>query len=347
MRVCDGTSFCSVSNSAARRDCPCAYPALRYSRPVKAVYRFLTSPRLALVLILVIAGLSVIATLVPQGYPEQWYVDRYPAFILALVRTFHLDSFFTSAVFLAPVGLFTVNLAGCATDRLVGRLRRRALPRFGPDLVHAGLLVLIAAGLATALGRREVALTLSAGETAALDPSRTIQIVSLASRVYDDGTPAEWTSTVLVLHDGREEVRAFPIEVNHPLRLPGMSVYQADWGADGTLRLADRAGGTVTPRVGDWLEQGDSRWVYARLEKAGEEWTAVFARVRADRLLETRTLRPGDVIGPFTVRGIEAREVTGLRAVRDPGVAPFLVGLVLVAAGLVVTLAQRRREAGR
>ncbi len=293
---------------------------------MKSVYRFLKSPWLAVVTILVIAGLAIFAT-----FPGALREDP--------------RDFFRSAIFLAPVGVFTLNLLICAVDRFVGRILRHAPFRLGPDLVHLGLLVLIAAGLVTALGRQEKGLVLSAGDSAALDGSRTIQVISLQSRVYENGSPRAWTSTVRVVRAGQEEVASYPIEVNHPLRLPGIRIYQADWGADGVLRLADAKGGIVTPQRGDWLEQADTRWVYTRLEKSGDAWEAVFAHVRGTQVLESRALRVGDDIGPFTVQGIDAREYTGLRAVHDPGVLPFLAALVLAVAGLALTLVQRRQDA--
>ncbi len=311
-----------------------------------ALYRFLKSTRVAVVLILVITGLSLVATLVPQGRPDAWYQARYGALLYALIRTLGMESFFRSILFLVPVAFFTINLGVCAVDRLVRRARQRATRRFGPDLVHIGLLVLIAGGLVTALGRQETTLTLSEGETAAITPAYTLSLLSFQYLRYPDGSPQEWISTVKVVHDGKEEVPSYPIEVNHPLRLPGMSVYQASWDVTGTLHLADQAGAAVMPPPvpGDYFQQGDSKWVFARFEKAEDAWTVVFEQYRDTTRLASRSLRPGDTIGPFTVKGIEATQITGLKAVRDPGGAPFLAAAVLIVAGLALTFIQKRGD---
>ena len=311
-----------------------------------AFYRLLKSTRVAVVLILVITVLSLLATLVPQGRPDAWYEARYGAFLSALIRAAGMESFFRSVLFLVPVSLFTVNLGVCAVDRLVNRARHHAKPRFGPDLVHVGLLVLIAGGLVTALGRQETSLTLAEGESAAIAPAYQLSLLSFQYLRYPDGSPREWISTVKVTREGREEVSSFPIEVNHPLRLRGMSVYQVSWEVTGTLHLTDQAGAAVMPPPvpGDYFEQGDTKWVFARFQRETDAWTAVFEQFRDTTLLASRSLRPGDTIGPFTVQGVDAKEITGLKAVRDPGGVPFLAAAVLIVGGLALTFIQKRGD---
>ena len=138
-----------------------------YSLAVKTILNVFKSVRLALALILVIVVLSLLATLVPQGRPDAWYQERYSPAVSSLVSFMGLGNFFRTPLFLIPVMLFTLNLAVCAADRLVRRARARSPRRYGPDLVHIGLLVLIAAGLVTALGRQEKMWALGAGDDAA------------------------------------------------------------------------------------------------------------------------------------------------------------------------------------
>jgi hypothetical protein len=255
-----------------------------------------------------------------------------------------MEGFFSSVLFFAPVCLFTVILGVCSADRFVGRTRRGAPRRLGPDLIHVGLLVLIGAGVVTGLSRQEQTWTLAEGETADLSPAYSLTLVSLESQLYESGAPKEWTSTVKVVHDGKEEPAAYAVQVNHPLRLRGLSVYQADWGIDGTLRLSDPDGKAVTPSPGDWFAEGDTRWVFARFQKAGVTWEVTWQQYRGNGIVGSRNLGIGQTIGPFTVHDIQAREITGLKAVRDPGSRPFLAALVLVTAGLVLTFVQKKGE---
>jgi cytochrome c biogenesis protein ResB len=317
---------------------------MRYSLAVKAVLGFFKSVRLALVLILTIASLSLLATLIPQGRPDAWYQARYSPALYRLISLVGMGNFFTSAVFLVPVFLFTLNLSVCAVDRLVRRAQVRAPRRYGPDLVHIGLLVLIAAGLVTALGRQEKMWTLGVGDEAAIDARTTLHLLSFQFLKYDNGAPKEWISTVRVKQEGRPVIDSFPIEVNRPLRLRGMSVYQATWETVGTLDLRTADGGKESATTGEGFPDGDSFWYFADVEQAGDLWRAVFQEIRENRIVSSRTLSRGDGIGPFTVEGISARQVTGLKAVRDPGIVPFLAALTIVLTGLLLTFIQKRGD---
>jgi cytochrome c biogenesis protein len=253
---------------------------------VKAVYGFFKSVRLKIVLILAIAALSLLASLVPQGRSDAWYGSHYSPVLTGLIRRAGLPRFFSSAGFLIPAFLLTLNLGVCAVDRVIRRVKNKARPRYGPDLIHLGLLILIAGGVVTALGRQETRWSLAVGEDAALSSTYALHLLSLQFLKYDNGAPKEWTSMVRVTREGNVEIPSFPIRVNQPLRLKGLSVYQT-----------------------------------------------------------ARELRAGDTLGPYTISGITAREVTGLKAVSDPGFAPLLAALLIIAAGLCLTFIQSRGEA--
>ncbi len=214
---------------------------------LRSIFLFFKSVRLALLLIVLIVVLSLLATLVPQGRPESWYQARYAPGILAVITFLHLAGFFRSAIFLVPIGFFTASLACCTVDRLVRRVRTGAPHRYGPDLVHIGLLVLVAGGLVTAMGRQETTWSLGEGDEAGIGSGYTLRLVSFQYLRYDNGSPRDWISTVNVAREGRDEIAAFPIEVNHPLRLKGITVFQSTFEVNGTLRLRDPEGADVAP----------------------------------------------------------------------------------------------------
>jgi cytochrome c biogenesis protein ResB len=311
---------------------------------VSAIFRALKSVRLAVTLILIITALSLLATLVPQGRPDAWYQGRYAPAVYQAVRLAGFESFFRSPLFLLPVLVFTVNLAACAADRLVRRAKSGMKRRHGPDLIHVGLLVLIAAGLVTALGRQEKTWPLAVGETATITSSYSLRLLSFQFLTYPDGSPREWISTVSVTHDGKEETAPFPIQVNKPLRLKGVSVYQASWDVEGILDLQQQNGEKVTATTGQGFQEGDSFWYFSDVRAAGAGLAAEFREFKGRTLASTLTVKPGDRIGPFTVKGVSKRDLTGLKAVRDPGVFPFLAALVIVLAGLSLTFIQKRGD---
>jgi len=310
---------------------------------VKAVYSFFKSVRLTIVLILVIAALSLLASLVPQRRPDAWYRSHYSPFVSALIRLAALPRFFSSAGFLVPALLLTLNLGVCAVDRVVRRVKNKSTPRYGPDLIHLGLLILIAGGVVTALGRQETTWSLAVGEDAALNSTYALHLLSLQYLKYDNGAPKEWTSTVRITREGNIEIPSFPIRVNQPLRLKGLSVYQTAWELQGILDLKDADGQEVTATTGQGFPLGQSFWYFAEAQKARDAWSIVAVEYEGKEMkpVSTRELRAGDTLGPYTVLGITAREITGLKAVKDPGFAPFLAALVIIAVGLAVTFVQK------
>jgi cytochrome c biogenesis protein ResB len=310
---------------------------------LRSAYAFFKSVRLAIVLIVVIVVLSLLATLVPQGRPDAWYQSHYSPGLFLVIRALHAQDFFSSAIFLVPVCFFTVNLAFCTVDRFVRRVRTRSPRRYGPDLIHIGLLVLIASGLVTASGRAEQTQFLAEGQEADIGSGYTLRLLSFEFLRYGNGSPRDWISKVAVAREGLQETASFPIQVNHPLRLRGLTVYQSSWDVNGTLRLKDADGNDVVPpSPGDSFPLGDSRWMFAAFRRDGSAWGVEFRRYRGGDLEETRILRPGDSIGPFTVTGITGQEITGLKTVRDPGLAPFLAAVLLIVAGLCLTFIQQR-----
>jgi hypothetical protein len=314
-------------------------------RRVNAVYRFFKSTRLAVVLILLIVVLSLVATLVPQGGDDAWYQARYAPILFALIRVFGYKAFFTSLTFLIPVLLFTVNLAVCTVNRFVVRARAGARRRYGPDLLHVGLLVLIAGGIVTAQFRHEKTWQLSAGDDVALTSTYSLHLVSFQFLKYDNGSPKDWISTVSVSRGGSPTMASYAIAVNHPLRLPGLTVYQSSWENEGTLDVTQPDGTAVTATTGQGFQDGDSFWYFSDVQENSGVTQAVFDEYKGDVRASTRSVGPGDTIGPFTVRAVASRLVTGLKGVEDPGYAPFLVALVMILAGLALTFIQKRGEA--
>ena len=310
-----------------------------------AIGKALSSIRLGIGLIGALVLLAGIGTLIPQGMSGAWYESHEGPALARLILFLRLDVFFRSAVFLAPAGLLTVNLASCAVSRLVRRAAGRAPKRYGPDLVHLGLLALIASGLVTGLGRQEDTLVMVEGDEASIGSGYHVALRSLQFVAYADGSARDWISTVGVTRAGSQEVSVVPIRVNHPLRLPGVTVYQSGWDVIGTLRLRDRSGAAVRPpQPGDWFRMGDSLWIFDGFRHDGPAWSAAFSRYNDRELVERRILRPGDAVGPFTVVAVAAHDRTGLRVVRDPGLVPFLVALLVVSSGICLTFLQRRGD---
>ncbi len=256
-----------------------------------------------------------------------------------------LSTFVHSPLFFIPVVLLAISLGVCGAHRAATRLRARAKPRFGPDLIHLGLFVLICGGLLSALGRQEKLLSMEAGDLARIDASRTIRVLSLDVQRYANGSPREWVSTVSVLRNGSIEVASFPIRVNAPLRLRGTSIYQATWTTEGVLGLRDAEGKEPIATTGQGFRHGDTLWYFARVEPGDAGLSAIFEQWKGNQKVGERRVTRGGSIGPFTVVSVSSRDMTGLRVVRDPGFPVVIAALAVLAAGLALTFFQRKKDA--
>lgn len=113
--------------------------------------------------------------------------------------------------------------------------RKRRLGWFGSDVVHVGLLVILAGGFASGLGSRRADLALSEGQTADVPrASFQVRLDKFETEFYPQGGVKDWKSTVTVV-EGGAAVLTRVVEVNEPLRYKGYSFYQSahgtNWGA--------------------------------------------------------------------------------------------------------------------
>lgn len=309
---------------------------------MQVLYRFLKSVRLAITVILLITALSVLSTLVPQGRESAFYRAQYSPALYALITALGFDRYFSSALFIIPVTLFALNLGVCAVDRVVRRTRMKAQKRFGPDIVHIALLVLIAGGLVTTLGRREKDFFVAQGQEAEVTPHYSIKLLSFEYLKYENGSPRAWISTVDVLRDGVLEAAALPIRVNHPLRLKGVSIYQATWENQSTFLFRDTTGAETTARIGEGFKDADSVWYLADVVEDGGSQKALLQQYTGNVLVSIRKLAVTESLGQYTLVSIQQKLVTGLRAVSDPGFTTVIIGAVLLALGLMLTFVQNR-----
>jgi len=311
---------------------------------LSSLFRFFKSVRLAIVLILIVTVLSVLATLVPQGLDPGMYRDMYPPPLYHVITVLDFNHFFSSLLFRAAVGLFAVNLGVCMVDRVVRQVKKKSGRRWGPDLVHLGLLVLITGGLVTSVTRQEGYLRMGEGDELQVAAGTTLRLVSFRTVLYDDGRPRSWTSTVEIRRPGSDQVVTFPIRVNHPLRMDGVNIYQASWGRQDLAVFRDGKGDQAALADGESLRDGDSSWRFDHIVQGGDGQRALFEQYQGSRLVSTRELDAGDSIGDLTLLRMGNREFSGLRATKDAGYLPVVAGLVLLAAGLALTFIQKRRD---
>lgn len=90
---------------------------------MRAVWKFFSSVKLAIILFILLAAALVIGTLIPQGEPAAFYTARYGR-LAGLFTALQMTGLYRSAWFLALLALFAVNTAVCTLARLPAKWRR-------------------------------------------------------------------------------------------------------------------------------------------------------------------------------------------------------------------------------
>ena len=106
------------------------------------VWRFLSSIKLAIWLISVIAALSLIGTLIPQNQEPAFYVEKYGSSGYNALLTAGLTDVYASWWFILFLALFSLNLTVCLLNRF--SLKSRSL---GTLICHVSILVILAGAL--------------------------------------------------------------------------------------------------------------------------------------------------------------------------------------------------------
>jgi len=258
----------------------------------KAVKKFFTSIKVAIVLLIILIGASILGTLIPQGRSAQEYLVRYGQ-IGSLFQKLQFTRLYHSFWFISVLALFSLNIIVCTLVRLGPKLRRVFQPRcdldpksiqvlkvkdrvkmalapaaaaqaakaelgrhhyrvrdhsaadkhcllarkrvlglFGSDVVHVGLLIILAGGIISGLAGQRGSLSLSENQTAPVPGAHfSIRLDKFITEYYPDGNIKDWKSKLSVI-EGSQELYQKTIEVNHPLNHRGFVFYQSGYGWD-------------------------------------------------------------------------------------------------------------------
>lgn len=106
---------------------------------MKSVWRFFSSVKLAIVLLILLAVASLLGTLIPQGRAPAEYAARYGQ-LAGLFKGLQLTSLYHSGWYLALLFFFAINTIVCTVTRLPAKWRRAFAPRL--DSESAGLMAM-------------------------------------------------------------------------------------------------------------------------------------------------------------------------------------------------------------
>jgi cytochrome c biogenesis protein len=202
---------------------------------LKKIFSLLRSLRTTVFLVGLLSAAGALSTFIPQSLSEAEYQAHYGQTLGSLIVKSGFYNFFSSAFFFVLAGLFFINLLSCTVFRFKRELGKKANRNFGPDILHGGLVLFMAAALLSVLNRMDGSLMLTKGQTALLPNGNMLILDDLEYQHYENGRPKAWISYLTVLQDGVPLFQSFPLEVNHPLKLKGFSLYQNSYGTTGGM----------------------------------------------------------------------------------------------------------------
>jgi cytochrome c biogenesis protein len=303
-------------------------------------YRFLTSIKLAVVLFIIITVTIIVASFIPQNQEPVFYLKKYGELVGNIILIFQFNRFFISLIFLSSLVVITMNLAVCMLDRFIGRMKRKAKKRFGPDIIHLGLLLLIISGVYTLLSRQETTVYLTEGEEVEVLENYMLRLNRLEFLTHENGRPRDWISTVDLIKKEKLEKQNFPIEVNRPLEFKNVKIYQSDFSRQLTLELLDANTNPLFMKQGMYFDYSSHTYHFVNIVES----KAVIGLYQGEALIGYLAKEPGDFIGPYILSKMIVKDLTGLKVVKDPSIVFILISLLIITSGLGLTYIQKLRE---
>lgn len=284
---------------------------------MRKVLTLLTSVRLAVVLILTLAVLALISTF----FPAEYFSDQSVS-----------GSFFMSVYFLIPLSLFLINLTACTLQRIYLQIRRKGNRNIFPDLIHVALIIIIGGAFYSGMTRRSDVIFLQEGEKVSLSNDYTLGLLKFQILQDSAGGIKDYLSKVQVSRKGTVIEESAVIEVNHPLRLRGITLYQNSWNQIVRVTVKRDDGDTLTIDSTAPFSFND---VDYRITGFKEDEAGISVLIQSrDENEEDIILTPGTASTLGQVLSAEHILKSGIAAVRDPGYTVVLTGFILMIIGI-------------
>lgn len=247
--------------------------------------------------------------------------------------------------------------------------RNRFAP-LGTVVAHLAFVLILAGVFVTSsLGLRLDDVTVPIGSTVDIGHGTglSIQARSFTDTYHPDGSPADYVSDLVLVHDGAQ-VAQQEVRVNAPLRWGGYSINQSFFGIAADLTVTDATGATVFAQAIPLqyrTAEGDYSYGKATLDAqqllvyvitpasgrvvpdipAGQAQVEIYAN-GSDEPLAQQVLVPGQAvrIGDLEWSFVRERQFTGLMVSRDPGAPWVWAGCILLVLGTCWTMFWRHHR---
>ncbi|MGN1315323.1 MAG: cytochrome c biogenesis protein ResB [Lachnospiraceae bacterium] len=332
------------------------------------IYRFLTSIRLAIALLIAIAILCILCTFIPQNQSETVYVQKYGEFMAAFIQRLGFDNILNSFWMYIVGMIFAINLSLCTWKRFqwagaVSRTKFR-IDAWGSPILHVGLcVILVGAVLSVSLGH-QIYYEIPVGKTANVSGrSGTFELTvdDFEVEYYEDEvTPRQYISDITLKGKGGDS-KSMTVEVNDPGKYDGITIIQQSYGWQTTITLSSQ---TASKQV----QVMDDEWI--TLFKDGDETVSLGIAFYPDyaqvdgmaQLVSNRDNNPhilwvvsrgetpvasdvlalgesGTIFETLEITFDEYDYYTGLQIKYDPGIPVIFGGFFLACTGLVIRYA--------
>lgn len=329
------------------------------------IYRFLSSVRLAIILLSLIAILCVIATTVPQNLSEKHYSNQFGSMGAKVLIFLGFTKVFSSPVFFTLGIFFAVNLFLCTCGRIEVAIKitkkKRAFNTWGSPILHIGLCVILIGVAFSLMGKHEIYYEIPVGEkvtVAGKDGGFTLTLDEFTVDYYEDNvSPKQYKSSV-TLHKPKLEPVPMEIQVNSPGKYNGVSILQQAFGWEIIVTLSTGQASTqLRIKDEDWIvlsesPEGNNTLGIAFYPDYNEEDGIaqmksyqdlnphiVWVLQQGDTPIAMETLGLGEtstVQEPLSIRFDGYRYYSGLQMKYDPGIPIIFFGFLLICIGLVL-----------
>ena len=337
------------------------------------IYRFLTSVRLAIVLLIMIALLCILCTAIPQNLGREGYLQQYGEGAAFIIMTLGLDHVLTSLWMYGTGGLFAVNLILCTWKRLQWAIacnKKSIRPdAWGSPILHLGLCIILAGAFIGMIFGWELYYEIPVGQKATVstaDGTFQMEVEDFTIDFYEDQvTPKQYRSRLRILEEGKDAVPMM-IEVNSPGKYNGISMLQQDFGWELTFSVhTDQASKTYTIKNEDWLVLGGEGEdvitlgvaFYPDYDEAegitGETGFRdtnphlVWVLNQGENPIAADSVaigKMGEIQEPLRISFDDYRYYTGLQVRYDPGIPVIYTGFFLLTAGLLIRFLWKEKK---
>ncbi|MBN1524247.1 MAG: cytochrome c biogenesis protein ResB [Spirochaetales bacterium] len=312
------------------------------------VLGFFTSIKVAVVLLAVMTATYILSSLVPLGLPDSEYFKNYPALLAQIIVFLDFHHFYTSFWFIAPLILFFVNLTACSINRFSRHFTFPGKKRFGPDIIHLGLLCLIVAGGITCSGHSEKRIFLREGDVVTLPGNQSIHLNKFDYLTYDNGRDKDYTAFVTIQNLESSRIEKNQIKVNHPLMLKNVSVYLVNREAIARIVLAEPGGKQYFNYKEDRIPFKDGFLYFGGFLNPDsgntESYTAHFEYWKDNKFLYSLDKKAGETVDLLTLLETSVVFIPQISIVADPVPIFIIFSFIIIGAGLALTYFQKLRD---